>query len=358
MKQSVKIILGLIAAGLFIGLLSMQLRTSLKEREAEAKAAQIPVVPTVDVLEVTPQALPSAFEAQGVTEPAQQVDVSSEAYGKVTQVYFREGDQVAAGATLARLDAAQKEIELSSARVQHAKARSDYEKLVALALRQNATTNEVEGAKLLLQQLEHNIKALQQSINESIVYAPFAGVIVKKHIAPGLYLQPGSPVASLVDVRSLKAVFYADETEVAEITLRQPVPLAIDAAPALALTGTIAFISASADESGKFPVHVAFTNTYGLKGGMSVRGTFNADKQRSVLLIPKSALVLNSTTPAVFVVGNNQATLRAVVLGGSRENLVEVKEGLEPHTLIVVRGAENVIEGATLTIHEKIASNF
>lgn len=358
MKQSIKIILWLAGAGIFIGLLAVQLRSSMKEREAEAKAAQTPTVVTVDVMEVKEQRRSAGFQAQGVTEPVREVEIGSEAAGKVTAVFFREGVRVAKGTVLAKLDVTQKNIELRTAQIQYEKAKSDYDKFLSLKSNNNATIDEVENAKLEMERLAHSIEALQQAIRESTVRASFKGTVTEKLIEPGMYLQPGSPVAVLVDVDSMKAVFSVDEVQVAALQQNQNVKLTLDALPSIKITGILRFVSDKADASGKFPVHVYFANTNGVKGGMSIHGRFNEQQFQQALMIPKSALVLNSSNPAVYVLEDNTARLQTVTLGNSFENLVEVREGLKPHTRIVVRGVENVIDGMDVNIKEKVAINF
>jgi hypothetical protein len=123
------------------------------------------------------------------------------------------------------------------------------------------------------------------------------------------------------------------------------------------ILGKVVFVSPKANESGKFQVQVEFNNTMNAKAGMTLRAFFQEGNTTDVLLIPKSALVLNSVTPAVYVLEGNKARLQSVTLGNSRENQVEVTQGIAANTTIVARGVENVIEGMILTIANTTNSN-
>ena len=124
----------------------------------------------------------------------------------------------------------------------------------------------------------------------------------------------------------------------------------LDAMRDVLISGKVIFVNPKANESGKFQVQVEFNNTMNAKAGMTLHAFFQEGNTTEVLLIPKSALVLNSVTPAVYVLEGNKARLQPVTLGNSRENQVEVTQGIAANTTIVAKGVENVMEGMILTI--------
>lgn len=350
MKNSIKIIITVALVGLMAGVLALQIRQSHQAKMKEAMDAQAPISITVESLTLQPQQVSKNFSIQGITLPFQEVVVASEATGKISQVFIGQGDEVKAGAPLCRVDAKLKEIELKSATVQLEKAKRDYEKFVALQAASNISTTEVESAHVQMMQWTYNVQSIEQQIKESTIYAPFQGLVIEKAVDVGGYLQVGTPVATLVNIQKLKAQVWLNEGAVSNVHINDAVRIQLEALPAVSINGRVRFVNPKANEAGKFQVLIEFDNTMHASAGMSLRAFFYEQQTTDVLLIPKTALVLNSETPAVFVIESKKARLQRIKLGNSRLDQVEVTQGLSANTTIVSRGVENVIEGQILNI--------
>ncbi|MFY8037425.1 MAG: efflux RND transporter periplasmic adaptor subunit [Cyclobacteriaceae bacterium] len=355
MKNSIKIIIAVALVGIMAAALALQLRHSQKAKMQEAMDAQAPVNITVESLTLQPQQVSKILSIQGITQPYQEVVVASEATGKISQLFIKQGDVVKAGAPLCRVESKLKEIELKAAVVQLEKAKRDYEKFVALQAASNISATDVENAHVQMMQWSYNVQSIEQQIKESTVYAPFQGMIIEKWVDVGGYLQTGTSVATLVNVQKLKALVWMNEGAVSNVRVNDAVSIQLDAMPGLSIKGRVRFVNPKANEAGKFQVLIEFDNTMHARAGMSLRAFFNEQQTTDVLLIPKTALVLNSETPAVFVIENNQAKLQPVTLGNSRLDQVEVIKGLSVNTTIVSKGVENVIEGQVVnSINSKL----
>lgn len=354
MKQSIRVSIAIVMVGVVAVLCAWQLRSrqNAKMREAQEVQAVVPI--NFESLRLSPQKVSYGFSVQGVTQPFQEVVIASEATGKISKLYFNQGDVVPAGAALCTVDASLREIELNSASVQYKKAKSDYERYLQLQSANNMATADVENAHLQMMHWQYQLQALNQQLKESTVYAPFRGIIAEKLVDVGGYLQYGTPVATLINIERMKAFVWVDEKAVASLSANDSVRIHLDAKPEVVIHGTVGFVSPKSNESGKFQVSVEFGNTIEARAGMTLRAFFHEDDTAEVLMIPKSALVLSSSAPAVYVLEGSKARLQPVVLGNSRENQVEITEGIAANTVIVAKGVENVIDGMTLTISEAI----
>jgi len=350
MKNSIKIIIAVALVGIVAALLALQLRHSQQAKMKEAMDAQAPVNITVESLDIKPQQISKIFSIQGSTQPFQEVVVASEATGKISQLFIKQGDVVKAGAPLCRVEIKLKEIELKSAIVQLDKAKRDYEKFVALQAASNISVSEVESAQVQMMQWTYNVQSIEQQIKESTVYAPFQGMIIEKAVDVGGYIQVGTPVATLINIQKLKAQVWLNEASISNLQINDAVRLELDAMSNLRIQGLIKFINPKASDAGKFQVLIEFDNTMHARAGMSLRAFFNEQQTSDVLMIPKTALVLNSETPAVFVIENNKSRLQPITLGNSRLDQIEVVKGLSFNTTIVSKGVENVIEGQVVNI--------
>lgn len=350
MKNSIKIIITVALVGIVAAALALQLRHSQQVKMKEAMDAQAPVSISVESLTLQPQQVSKIISIQGITQPFQEVVVASEATGKISQLFIKQGDVVKAGAPLCRVESKLKEIELKAASVQLQKAKRDYEKFRALQAANNVSVADVENANVQMMQWTYNVQSIEQQIKESTVYAPFDGMITEKLVDIGGYLQTGTPVVTLVNVQKLKALVWMNESSLSGIAVNDIVRIQLDAMPHDTINGRVRFVNPKANEAGKFQVLIEFDNTMHASAGMSLRAFFHEQQTADVLMIPKTALVLNSETPAVFVIENKQAKLQPITLGNSRLDQVEVIKGLSVNTAIVSKGVENVIEGQIVNI--------
>ncbi|MFM8913361.1 MAG: efflux RND transporter periplasmic adaptor subunit, partial [Flammeovirgaceae bacterium] len=198
---------------------------------------------------------------------------------------------------------------------------------------------------------------LKRQLKECTVYAPFDGTIVEKLVDVGGFLEPGTPVARLINNSKLKARVWVGEQATSRLHLGEEVRIRFDAIAHQPIFGKVSFLSPISGQGGKFLVMVEFNNTLNAKAGMTVHAFLQEHETTRVLLVPKSALILNSTTPAVYVLEGNKAKLQPVVLGNSRANQVEVVQGLAVNTTIVAKGVENVVEGMTLNVANRTNLN-
>ncbi|HJW31628.1 MAG TPA: HlyD family secretion protein, partial [Saprospiraceae bacterium] len=144
--------------------------------------------------------------------------------------------------------ATQQQYEATWAELESSKAQLDM-----LQKQYEASTNQVKGAKsqaegqraqidlamALVKQREAELKLAQTQLNNTIIRAPFDGIVSKKSIEAGQYLQAGAPVCSVVDYGHLWVSANFKETQIEDIRPGQEVKIKVDAFPHAKLTGTV-----------------------------------------------------------------------------------------------------------------------
>ena len=174
-------------------------------------------------------------QIDGLTEPFKRIELSSDESGSVAQMNVKEGDQVAAGEAIARLDhrvqklqfeiaqqLAKSESQLMAASKTAEKRQAILERLRKLQQKGHASESEViraemelsiAAAKLLSAQEDQAVRKLEMKrakvqLARRTITAPFAGTISKVHRREGEYLSPLNPeIATLIQVDRLLATF-------------------------------------------------------------------------------------------------------------------------------------------------------
>lgn len=277
-----------------------------------------------------------------------EVNILSETYGRVTNVYVEAGDYVKAGAVIAQVDDEMKKAAYNIAFASYEKAKKDFERSQSLFNANSISDAQYEGAKLAYVNAEAQFTIAKRQLSDTKITAPISGIVNARYISVGSYLQSApapSLVASVVDLSNLKIKINVSESVAFKIKLRDKITVTTDVYPGVQFVGTIKSIGSKGDEAHSFPVEISLANNskHPLKSGMFALVNFNTNGNEEALLIPRQALVGSVKDPAVFVVEGDLAKYRKIVTGNQYENYIEVKSGLTAKDKVVLSG-QNLLE--------------
>ncbi len=313
-------------------------------------------VAEVTRMEITPQVL-----LIGTAQPKLTSLVAAEIDGLVKEFNASEGEFIEKGAVLARLDDSTLRIELKAARASEAeaqaqlrRARADLKRSTQLLATETiadkkytddlAEVQSVEARVLRLQaMIEHN----QDAIAKKIIRAPFAGFVVKEHTQIGEWVDKGGLIVTLADLSSIEVVVDAPERYVPLLELGGKTQVKVDALNPEEFTGKIAAIIPVGDPASRsFPIKVSVDNPdLRIRGGMLCRVSLAVGKPKSVLAVPKDAVVNLGQQYLLFVVRDGVAQRVQVQLGNASDSMVEVKGQVEAGMQVVTRGNERLRPG-------------
>jgi RND family efflux transporter MFP subunit len=309
-----------------------------------------------------------AFKSGGYIESMRQVRGAD---GRMRTVDI--GDWVSRGTVLAVVRQKDYTDQREQAKAQLARAQADYEhaklnfdRTSNLYSSQSATKPEYDSAKAQNESATaalDNAKALlaeaQTALEDSSLRAPFDGWIVKRSVDVGALVSPSVAGFTIVDTRSVRAVFGVPDNVMTRIKLgqRQTVLTDVFAEP---FAGRISAISPAADPKSRvYSVEVTIPNPKNqLKSGMIASISFAGEIFPStVLAVPLSALIRDPQKPGAFAVlltegTGDPATVRAhaVELGDAYGNMIQVLGGVKPGDRVVTAGATLVKSGEPVRI--------
>jgi HlyD family secretion protein len=335
--------------------------------------------------DVEPSAGTPILTASGYVVARRKAVVSSKIQGRLEELRVEEGSEVAKGEVLARLESYDYEAAVARAKaaVQRAEAdlaeqRRQLRLAVQLATEQvlaedqrEAAESRVRIAEAELAQQKAELQFAEAQLRNTVIRAPFAGVVVKKMaevgesvapIPPGVNISVSSgAVVALADLATLEVEADVAEANVAKVANGQPAEVTVEAIPDRRYQAVLRQVIPTADRT-KATVMVKVTildKDQDLKPEMSAKVTFlEPEKDRKeqpaeaapVVLLPREAVVSRGGRSVVFLVRDGKVEERTVVLGTTRRGQVIVEDGLSGGEMLVARPPDDLTDGDAVRI--------
>ena len=333
----------------------------------DAAAADAPLaVGRESVYRVQRAHLSTGPAISGSLEPERQATVRAEVSGSVLATSVEEGQPVAAGSVLARIDdsglregvlSAQSAVR--SAEQQLAVARRNAERAESLVAGGAIPEREAESARwnvtdvqATLADARSRLSLAQEQLGKTVVRAPFAGVISERAVDAGDTVQPGTPLFTLVDPQRMRLVAQVPAERLPEVRVGTPVEFTIAGLPGR-FQGEIERINPVVDPATRqVEIHVSLPNEAGrLVGGLFAEGRVAA-AARDVLAVPVAAIDYATGRAGVLRVAGDTVERVPVELGITDEDTerVEVKSGVAEGDLLLIGAARGITPGAKVRV--------
>lgn len=327
------------------------------------------------------------LNASGYVSARRGATVSSKVTGKVTEVLVEEGMQVESGQVLARIDSSNVEAglrlresqleatraELGETEASLLQARRELDRLRRTAALGAATPVELERAETqvgvldarLQRQLadvvvdEQQVLLWRQDLEDTVITAPFAGVVTAKNAQPGEMISPMSVggftrtgICTIVDMASLEIEVDVSESLINRVTPGQPVEATLDSYPDWRIPARVVAIIPTADrQKATVKVRVAFENVDPrILPDMSVKVAFREVAEDDVpppaLRIPAEALSSREGRDVVWVIRDGRAERRAVTLGAREADQIGILAGLAAGERVALDAPPGLADGA------------
>ncbi len=343
---------------------------------------------------------PSLLDASGYIVARRRATVSSKVTGKVVKVMLEEGQRVEAGEIIALLDdsnwrasLAQSNAQLQQAEASVASAQTafdDAKPIFERAEKQKAAAvisaesfdesraqydvahNNLLIAQRALEAAHAGVQVAQRNLDDTVIRAPFAGVVTEKAAQPGEMVSPISAgggftrtgIGTIVDMDSLEVEVDVSENFINRVRPHQPVTIRLNAYPDWDIPGSVIATIPTADRA-KATVKVRIA--IGQKDPriipeMGARVAFLSDNEPAAsaarnplpgVVIPADAIAASGGANIVFVVHGSTVERRAVRLGGKTGSGQIVSAGLEPGSIVALGDLSKLSDGARVRIEKQ-----
>jgi len=315
----------------------------------------------VETATVRPMTFRKTVRSVGTVDAAEAVEIRPEIAGIVSEAPAREGMEVDKGGLLFRLedepflqrlneqeralDAA--EARLRNARSNHRRLKSLWERRVIAKDRWDQVQTERDVAQSDVERLRAAVEVVRESVKDTRIRAPFAGVLSERLADPGDLVQPGQVLVTLYGNQGKEAVFKVPGRYAGVVKSGQIAEVGVDAFPDRSFSGRVFFVSPDLDPRTRAFQVKALIDDPGnhLKPGMFARVQVIVSSRENCPAIPEEALIPVRRGYAVFVVEDGRARRRAVEIGLRRVGTVEIVKGLEPGETVVRKGHIRLEDG-------------
>jgi HlyD family secretion protein len=379
MSKRTKIILGVVAAIVVVGVLTASIRGRDKN------------VPRVTTAKVEKTDLVSKVTANGKIQARRKVDMSALVMGQIVNLAVKEGDHVKKGQLLLQIDRAQLAAlnqgreasfeamrhDLDAAKSTAAQAKFDYERanrnfaghiLAEADLQKTRSNLDTANANLAateqrMRSTMADVAASRDSLSKTTVTAPLEGIVTSLPIKEGEVTvigtmnNAGTQLLTISDMGSVEAVMMVDETSVPQVKVGQKATLSIDAYPNTKFEGTVTDVGSSPiakndpdlmtltanSEAINFKVKIRLDKPpETIRPGFSVTADIVTGRREGASAIPIQALIVRDvpvkdkkpaagsrpeTEEGVYVIKDGKLAFDKVETGIAGELMIEVKKG-------------------------------
>lgn len=280
--------------------------------------------------------------ATGVVEPRTWAKVSSLTRDRIVEMCDCEGEQVAGGAALARLDDTEEQATLAELRARKELADTDLQRLLRLLERDIAAIQDVDRARSEADQLSALIAGQESRIDSLVLRSPTAGIVLRQDGEVGEIAEPGAVLFWVGRPRPLIVVAEVNEEDIPRVAPGQRTLLRADAFPARSLEATVDSITPMGDPTTKtYRVRLALPADTPLRIGMTVEINIVVNVSEDALLVPVTAL----SGDTLYLVGpDGRARRRDIEVGIRGEVNAEVLSGIAPEDLVILSYPEGLRE--------------
>lgn len=356
-----------------------------------AEAAEVELA-TVRAIAPSASGSASVLDASGYVTARRQATVSSKITGKVREVLIEEGMRVETGQVLATLEDTEARAQLELAQAQLASARSQVDEARALATQAarelerargmsarglasasslDAASAQAESSAARVASAERGVEVARENVeyaevqlDNTIVRAPFGGIVTVKAAQPGEMISPVSAgggftrtgIGTIVDMESLEVQVDVNESYIGRVRAGQRAEAVLNAYPDWKIPASVIAIIPTADRAkATVKVRVALAERDArIVPDMGARVAFLEDAKPAaaqaapvapMVLVPAAAVRRDGDQEIVFVEREGRVQRRAVKLGRASGDSREVLGGVAAGDRVVVSGPETLADG-------------
>ncbi len=364
-----------------------------------AESAEAPKAVGVSPVAAVEQPLARFIRATGSLTAEDQADVAAETAGRVIATPVERGTPVVDGTALVRLAATETEAQVAEAEANAAQlearlgirgdsafdvnavpevqtaqaayelAESEFARIKSLleqrvvsqseydqrrtqveSSRQqvvsarNVATQQFQG----LQAARARVTLAKKALADTLVRAPFQGIVAERLVSVGDYVTKGTKVAVVVRVNPLRVRLTVPEQFISAVGVGQPVQFEVDAYPGRQFTGTVRYVSPSLESNQRaLTIEAVVPNTSGeLKPGLFATARIEQPDRTPGVLVPETAVQTASGTSRVYVVNGERVEERIVTLGQRVDRQIEITNGLKSGEQVATANVASLADGS------------
>ena len=323
-----------------------------------------------EVVTTEPTELRQMMQLTGTLRAVDQVTMKAKVAAEVRAVMVREGEAVAAGQIVVKLDTGEYDARVSQARGNLNNARAQLE--IATKTRDNNlalvekgfisknaldnSASQYAAAKASVDAAQGALDIVLKSLNDTVSRSPISGLVSVRHVQPGEKVSIDSRLIEIVNLQKLELEAAVPSSEIARVAIGQKVELSVEGLPQH-FDGKVVRINPSTQAGSRsVPVYVQVTNPQNLlRVGMFAEGRLLLSSKSGVMALPQSAVRKVNDSSFVFAIANNKIERVPVALGSTGlvgdDHHIEITSGLEFGAQVIRADMGNLTPGTPVRVN-------
>ena len=322
----------------------------MKEAPKEAGNRQSKAL-NVRAVVLSQQGLTDGIFVSGSLVPDEEVSLSFESSGKITDIFFKEGTHVQKGELLAKINDAPLQADLRKKQAQVKLMQDRLFRAKALLEKEAVSKEAFQEAEANLAALEAEIEGVEAQIEQTELRAPFSGIIGLRQVSVGAYATTTTKVATLTKTSPLKVEFNVPERYAG--MLPEGTELTFTAEGDLTTRNAKVYASDSRvdPETRTFAIRAIYPNAdEKLIPGRYVNVNLVTQRFENTLAVPSEAIVSEMGIDKVFVCKNGKAQPVEIAKGLRTDAMVQVLRGLVPGDTVITSGTMQLRSGQKVVV--------
>ncbi len=207
----------------------------------------------------------------------------------------------------------------------------------------NAATQQFQ----LLQAARARVTLARKALSDTLVRAPFNGIVAERLVSVGDYVTRGTKVAVVVRINPLRVRLTVPEQFISAVSVGQPVQFEVDAYPGRQFSGTVRYVSPSLETNQRaLTIEAVVPNAGGeLKPGLFATARIEQPARTPGLLVRAEAVQTASGTSRLYVVTGERVEERIVTVGQAVDGQVEITSGLTHGERVATKNVAALADG-------------
>ncbi|MEW6512269.1 MAG: efflux RND transporter periplasmic adaptor subunit [Bacteroidota bacterium] len=315
----------------------------------DARDPRLPVT----AVRVTPKPITNTILATGTLRANEEVELKSEATGRVVNIVFTEGARVRRGELLIKIDDSELRAERAKLESHRKVAQEKERRRKQLYEKQNISSEDYELAVNELNAINAELELINARIRKTEILAPFNGLIGLRYASEGSYVSPAIRIASLQNISKLKIDFSVPEKYAGAVKRGQKVYFRLAGRPRR-FEGTIFAIEPKIDpQTRSLLIRAVCANEREniLPGGFA-EVELVLEQIADALMVPAEAIVPDLQGQKVYLSRNGVAEEVRVDVGLRTESEIRIVKGIQPGDTVLTSGLLQVIPGTPVRLTE------
>jgi RND family efflux transporter MFP subunit len=216
--------------------------------------------------------------------------------------------------------------------------------------RYQAALDSVDQQLAAVDQQKAALALAKKALADTVVRSPISGAVKEKHASRGSYLMVNGKIVTLVKINPLRLRADIPESSVAAVRTGQTINVTVDAFPNRPFTGRVVRIGPSLDEKTRaLTVEAEVANSGNLlRPGMFAKSRLITSANAPAVMVPQRAVVTVAGLSKVFVIESGKAVERVVKTGATDGDLIEIVEGVKDGEAVATSNLDKLQTGTAV----------